>query len=153
MDNDGNLISARTHNSEAIVFNSPTDLLKIRDGRGITTHNHPTGRLGETSFSEGDFKHFLHWRPTEMRVVTPNYTFRLRGPEGGWGDRPKLKWGDDKKIAADVQQMRDVVALKAKAWKAAGVSEREMDFKKTHEIARLVAKAYKLRYDVEPRKK
>lgn len=149
VDNEGNHISTAS-GGESHVMNSPSDLLKIKDGKGISTHNHPgrRGTIGETSFSEGDFSHFLQWRPAEFRAVTPNYTFRLRGPQGGWGERPKPKFGS-RQVADDFQAMRNIVEIKAKKWREEGISSQEMDFRKTNEIARLFAKAYGLRYDVE----
>lgn len=149
VDNEGNVISTSS-GSEGHVMNSPSDLLKIKDGKGMSTHNHPDrgGRVGETSFSEEDFRHFLQWRPSEFRAVTANHTFRLRGPEGGWGDRERPKFGS-KQVEQDFQSMRDIVEMKAAKWRAEGISSQEMDFRKTDEIARMFAKAYGLRYDVE----
>lgn len=49
----------------------------------VVTHNHPQGR----SFSEDDIIAAVELDLFELRVVSRGFTFRLRRPERGWGDR------------------------------------------------------------------
>jgi hypothetical protein len=49
----------------------------------IVTHNHPGGR----SFSEDDIITAIELDLFELRAVSGGFTFRLRRPERGWGDR------------------------------------------------------------------
>ena len=68
----------------------------------IVTHNHPyvgnrgarlfdtmAGRIG-VPFSMGDVNNAVSSDLKEIRAVTPTYTFSLRRPKGGWGDREKI---------------------------------------------------------------
>ena len=59
----------------------------------IFTHNHPRGwqepekslgRIGN-SFSPADMYLAIAHNVSEMRAVTPNYTFAMKRPEEGWG--------------------------------------------------------------------
>lgn len=96
----------------AIAFNKNGEVLLNKDGQsrqvnfiadecrklknGVMTHNHPSGwsypkgsvrRIGN-SLSEDDILMAVRWDLSEMRAVTPNYTFVLKRPEKGWGVTP-----------------------------------------------------------------
>ena len=49
----------------------------------IVTHNHPGGR----SFSEDDLVTAVELDLYELRAVSRGFTYRLRRPERGWGNR------------------------------------------------------------------
>ena len=75
--------------SYAVSF-TKEECLKMKDG--IMTHNHPRGwgypenslgRIGN-SFSPDDIYLAVGWDLAEIRAVTPNYTFTMKRPEGGW---------------------------------------------------------------------
>lgn len=64
----------------------------------IFTHNHPRGwgypenslgRIGN-SFSTADISFAVRNDLSEMRAVTPIYTFIMKRPEAGWGDYDKV---------------------------------------------------------------
>lgn len=64
----------------------------------IFTHNHPRGwgypeksfgRIGN-SFSPADIMLAVGYDVSEMRAVTPNYTFVMKRPSEGWGVSTKL---------------------------------------------------------------
>lgn len=71
------------------------DLEKARGG--ILTHNHPNadlygtmaGRIG-LPFSSDDLLRAVSYDMKEVRAVTPTYTFSIRRPKGGWGDKQKI---------------------------------------------------------------
>lgn len=62
----------------------------------ILTHNHPLS-LNKTgiesignSLSAADIKSAIRYNASEIRAVTPRYTFSVKRPKGGWGiDRHK----------------------------------------------------------------
>lgn len=93
----------------AVVFNSKGDILIDKRGAatsvsftneefammkdGILTHNHPRGwaypnrslgRIGN-SFSKEDLQTAVSYDLSEIRAVTPNFTFVMKRPESGWG--------------------------------------------------------------------
>lgn len=75
------------------------DLAKTKDA--ILTHNHPTegansglhgtmaGRIG-VPFSPQDIRNAVKYDQKEVRAVTPTYTYSIRRPKGGWGDKQKI---------------------------------------------------------------
>lgn len=94
----------------AYVFDSKGNLVDITKGKGpevnmaratvpqdaIITHNHPrsigtTGirRIGN-AFSSDDLNFAVYKNAKEMRAVTPTYTFSVKRPKGGWGDRTQI---------------------------------------------------------------
>ena len=68
----------------------------------IVTHNHPTegansglygtmaGRIG-VPLSPADIKMAVKNDLKEVRAVTPTYTWSLRRPKNGWGDRQEIE--------------------------------------------------------------
>lgn len=93
----------------AVSFNKDGEIVLNKDGQSrhvafteeecrrlkntVMTHNHPSGwsfpeksirRIGN-SFSEDDILMAVQWDLSEIRAVTPNYTFVLKRPEKGWG--------------------------------------------------------------------
>ena len=65
----------------------------------IFTHNHPRGwgypekslgRIG-SSFSIEDISLAVFHDLSEMRAVTPNYTFIIKRPDAGWGDYKEIE--------------------------------------------------------------
>lgn len=76
---------------------SKDDVDKMKDA--IITHNHPRGwsypekslgRIGN-SFSIEDISLSIKADASEMRAVTPNYTFVMKRPKDGWPDLDKVK--------------------------------------------------------------
>ena len=69
---------------------------------GVLTHNHPTegadsglygtlaGRIG-LPFSAKDVNLAAEYNLKEIRAVTPTYTYSIRRPKGGWGDKAKIE--------------------------------------------------------------
>lgn len=61
---------------------------------GVVTHNHPSngvgiaGRVG-VPFSGADVKLAMKYNLNEIRAVTPNYTYSVRRPTGGWSGSPE----------------------------------------------------------------
>lgn len=89
-DKQGNILIDKRGASYSVSFTND-ECLKMKDA--IMTHNHPRGwgypensmqRIGN-SFSKEDIQLAIKWDLAEMRAVTPNYTFIMKRPEGGWG--------------------------------------------------------------------
>jgi hypothetical protein len=87
---DGNIVIDKRGGSRSVQFTKDEYLL-MNDG--IFTHNHPSAwgysendimRIGN-SFSIQDIALAVGNNLAEMRVVTPNYTFSMKRPDGGWG--------------------------------------------------------------------
>lgn len=87
---DGNIVIYKRGGSRSVQFTKHECLL-MNDG--IFTHNHPSAwgyaendimRIGN-SFSIQDIALAVENNLAEMRAVTPNYTFSMKRPEGGWG--------------------------------------------------------------------
>lgn len=81
----------RTKGSEASVAFNKNEISMLKDK--ILTHNHPKGwkfeeksirRIGN-SFSTGDVLTAINHDLSEIRAVTPNYTFIMKRPAKGWG--------------------------------------------------------------------
>lgn len=93
----------------AVSFNKNGDIVINKDGESrhvsftkeecrklkntVLTHNHPSGwnynedsiyRIGN-SFSKDDISLAVQCDISEIRAVTPNYTFVLKRPKEGWG--------------------------------------------------------------------
>ena len=87
---DGNIVIDKRGRSRSVQFTKDEYLL-MNDG--IFTHNHPGAwgyaendimRIGN-SFSIQDIALAVGNNLAEMRAVTPNYTFSMKRPDGGWG--------------------------------------------------------------------
>lgn len=87
---DGNIVIDKRGGSRSVQFTKHECLLM---NNGIFTHNHPGAwgyaendimRIGN-SFSIQDIALAVENNLAEMRAVTPNYTFSMKRPEGGWG--------------------------------------------------------------------
>lgn len=87
---DGNIVIDKRGGSRSVQFTKDECLL-MNDG--ILTHNHPGAwgysendimRIGN-SFSIQDIALAVGNNLAEMRAVTPNYTFSMKRPDGGWG--------------------------------------------------------------------
>lgn len=87
---DGNIVIDKRGGSRSVQFTKDECLL-MNDG--IFTHNHPGTwgysendimRIGN-SFSIQDIALAVGNNLAEMRAVTPNYTFSMKRPDGGWG--------------------------------------------------------------------
>ena len=96
VDSDGNVIAESIKGSRSAARFYATDLLKARDA--ILTHNHPNVEMGGTMaaqiglpFSNQDVEQAAKYNLKEIRAVTPNYTFSIRRPEGGWGDIREIR--------------------------------------------------------------
>lgn len=90
---DGKVILNKDGQSRHVAFTAD-ECRKLKNT--VMTHNHPSGwsypeksvrRIGN-SFSEDDILMAVRWDLSEMRAVTPNYTFVLKRPEKGWGVTP-----------------------------------------------------------------
>lgn len=87
---DGNIVIDKRGGSRSVQFTKDECLL-MNDG--IFTHNH----LGAWGYSENDIMRIgnsfsiqdialaVGNNLAEMRAVTPNYTFSMKRPDGGWG--------------------------------------------------------------------
>ena len=88
-DSDGNEIIHFQGNGGEVYI----DKSKVPEN-AIITHNHPYS-LGETgilaighSFSVDDIRQAVETNASEIRAVTPTYTYSLKRPAGGWGMTP-----------------------------------------------------------------
>lgn len=90
---DGEIVLNKDGQSRQVEF-TQEECRKLKNA--VMTHNHPSGwsypegsvrRIGN-SLSEDDILMALRWDLSEMRAVTPNYTFVLKRPEKGWGVTP-----------------------------------------------------------------
>ena len=88
---DGNVIGESIRGSRSAARFYVRDLMKAKDA--ILTHNHPNAEMGGTMaariglpFSHTDLERAVTYDMKEIRAVTPNYTFSIRRPKGGWGD-------------------------------------------------------------------
>ena len=100
VDANGNIIAETVNGTahKAKFYNR--DLAKSENA--ILTHNHPTegadsglygtlaGRIG-LPFSEQDLKVAAEFNLKEVRAATPTYTYSIRRPKGGWGDKKKIE--------------------------------------------------------------
>jgi hypothetical protein len=91
-DKDGNVVIDKRGQSRSVSF-TDDEILKMKDA--IMTHNHPLGwkyeentlgRIGN-SFSLNDIDMAIKADMSEIRAVTPTYTFVMKRPANGW---PKL---------------------------------------------------------------
>jgi len=92
----------------------------------IVTHNHPGGR----SFSEDEIITAVELDLFELRAVSAGFTFRLRRPEYGWGDRAV----DELQVAYD-EVSRSIDELVASGTIAQDVADRFAH----HELAKRFA--------------
>lgn len=89
-DKNGNVVIDKRGAKYSVEF-TDEECAKMKDC--IFTHNHPRGwqepekslgRIGN-SFSPADMYLTIAHNVSEMRAVTPNYTFAMKRPEEGWG--------------------------------------------------------------------
>ena len=89
-DRNGNVVIDNRGAKYSVEF-TDEECAKMKDC--IFTHNHPRGwqepekslgRIGN-SFSPADMYLAIAHNVSEMRAVTPNYTFAMKRPEEGWG--------------------------------------------------------------------
>ena len=89
-DRNGNVVIDKRGAKYSVAF-TDEECAKMKDC--IFTHNHPRGwqepekslgRIGN-SFSPADMYLAIAHNVSEMRAVTPNYTFAMKRPEEGWG--------------------------------------------------------------------
>ena len=89
-DRNGNVVIDKRGAKYSVAF-TDEECAKMKDG--VFTHNHPRGwqepekslgRIGN-SFSPADMYLAIAHNVSEMRAVTPNYTFAMKRPEEGWG--------------------------------------------------------------------
>lgn len=89
-DKNGNVVIDKRGAKYSVGF-TDEECTKMKDC--IFTHNHPRGwqepekslgRIGN-SFSPADMYLAIAHNVSEMRAVTPNYTFAMKRPEEGWG--------------------------------------------------------------------
>ena len=89
-DKNGNIVIDKRGAKYSVEF-TDEECAKMKDC--IFTHNHPRGwqepekslgRIGN-SFSPADMYLAIAHNVSEMRAVTPNYTFAMKRPEEGWG--------------------------------------------------------------------
>lgn len=85
-DSEGNIITSFGGKGAAVRFNA-----NGIPENAILTHNHPRSigtsgimRIGN-SFSKEDVVTAVRMNASEIRAVTPTYTFSLKRPAGGWG--------------------------------------------------------------------
>ena len=89
-DRNGNVVIDKRGAKYSVAF-TDEECAKMKDC--VFTHNHPRGwqepekslgRIGN-SFSPADMYLAIAHNVSEMRAVTPNYTFAMKRPEEGWG--------------------------------------------------------------------
>lgn len=89
-DRNGNVVIDKRGAKYSVAF-TDEECAKMKDC--VFTHNHPRGwqepekslgRIGN-SFSPADMYLVIAHNVSEMRAVTPNYTFAMKRPEEGWG--------------------------------------------------------------------
>lgn len=85
-DSEGNIITSFGGKGAEVRFNS-----RGIPENTILTHNHPRSigasgimRIGN-SFSKQDIVTAIRMNASEIRAVTPTYTFSLKRPSSGWG--------------------------------------------------------------------
>lgn len=88
-DRNGNVVIDKRGAKYSVAF-TDEECAKMKDC--VFTHNHPRGwqepekslgRIGN-SFSPADMYLAIAHNVSEMRAVTPNYTFAMKRPEEGW---------------------------------------------------------------------
>ena len=91
----GEIIGESIRGSRNAARFKVSDLVKSKDA--IMTHNHPNAEMGGTlaariglPFSATDLERAVQYDQKEIRAVTPNYTYSIRRPKGGWGDKREV---------------------------------------------------------------
>lgn len=88
-DRNGIALFEKAGGATSVQF-TPEELAPLRDC--VFTHNHPIGwrsaadkmgRIGN-SFSLADVSLAIQYNFSEIRAVTPNFTFSMKRPAGGW---------------------------------------------------------------------
>ena len=90
IDGDGNEVLSKTSYHPNHVELTPKEAAKLENN--IFTHNHPEDpgnnmwwKAIGSPFSPADIVAAVQTNAREIRAVTPNYTFSLKRPKGGWG--------------------------------------------------------------------
>lgn len=92
---DGNVIAESHRGSRRSARFYKSDMMKSKDA--IVIHNHPNAEMGGTMaaqiglpFSNNDIENAVNYNLKEVRAVTPNYTYSIRRPKGGWGNKEAI---------------------------------------------------------------
>jgi hypothetical protein len=118
-DKNGNIVLDKRGAATSVSFTAD-EVLKMKDG--IFTHNHPRGweqpensllRIG-SSFSPEDINLAIKANVSEIRAVTPHYTFVMKRPENGWGIDAKTVFAEIDKIRKDMNKEFDLFISKTK---------------------------------------
>lgn len=141
------------------VFTPQGDLVRSIGGKGakvvysrsdvpensIMTHNHPrsigtTGirRIGN-SFSPADISSAIAANASEIRAVTPTYTFSIKRPAGGWGITAKQAKTAYTRANSKVQK-ETIDYLNKTGWKKENIDRAEVAH--WHKVAQIVSKRY-----------
>lgn len=103
---DGKIIAESVKAGKRSAAFHQSDLSKAKDS--IITHNHPNAELSGTMagriglpLSPTDIRQAIKYDAKEIRAVTPNYTFSIRRPAGGW---PKIPDDAYRKYESDFRQ-------------------------------------------------
>lgn len=117
----------------------------------IITHNHPSGagqtgikRIG-SSFSSADIGTAIRNNVKEIRAVTSAYTFSVKRPKGGWGDRKaivdRFKTLDEEYKAKNYKWLDDT-----RDYKVYNARVDRLNVTHTHMIMKQLAKEFGLKY-------
>lgn len=117
----------------------------------IITHNHPSG-AGQTgikriggSFSSADIGTAIRNNVKEIRAVTSAYTFSVKRPKGGWGDRKaivdRFKTLDEEYKAKNYKWLDDT-----RDYKVYNARVDRLNVTHTHMIMKQLAKEFGLKY-------
>lgn len=111
----------------------------------ILTHNHPRS-LGETgikrignSFSVLDIVSAVSVNASEIRAVTPTYTFSVKRPKGGWGGSAKSVGDTFLKAHKEVQKEMHAY-LDKMGWSNDSIARAEVT--QYHRVMQKMAKKY-----------
>ena len=115
----------------------------------VITHNHPRA-LGErgvlsigNSFSDDDIWIAVKTNASELRAVTPRYTFSIRRPEGGWGLTSRNARSRYNKIGREVaDELNDY----AERHYGSGASYDRANAVYYHEVVKRLARQYGWEY-------
>lgn len=115
----------------------------------IMTHNHPrsigtTGirRIGN-SFSPEDISSAIAANASEMRAVTPTYTFSIKRPAGGWGVTATQAKSAYSRANAKVRT-ETIAYLNKTGWTQDNIARAEVAH--WHKVAKIVSKRYGWEY-------
>lgn len=92
---DGSIIGESVRSTRKSAAFRTSDMIRSKDA--ILTHNHPNSDMGGTMagriglpFSNTDVENAVKYDQKEVRAVTPTYTYSIRRPKGGWGDKEAI---------------------------------------------------------------